>query len=556
MLPTPVCLTFDHLGRGKDVGLGQWIRPASDAPEIVTAIPRVLDLLTSLGATGTFYVEGWSALHHRPVLRRLAENGHEIGLHGWVHERWSTLSLGEQERLLRDGRAAIESIGIERIGFRAPHGDIARESFSLLSEIGFHHDSSRLLGEVQDLLPRRVTGVPHIPFAWPLVDFWLLRKAAAPVPPERLADAWTQEALNRRAAGEPVIVDIHPFFAALDERIWASVLTWARTIDEDPRFAWSSVGALADALPPGVPPGPNDPPSGWAAYLGARGHALAAAPSASSLPGGVSASVARIGDLVVKRPLTRLSVPMEWLADTDRAVAEATAMRRAAELAPAVVDLDRDTPAIVMEYVSGITWKDQLMSGCVDPATAATAGRLLARTHALDPAGLRDPKRLEELRLGPYLRTAAQRLPEHADALNTIADRLARGSSCLVHGDYSPKNLLVDGERVTVLDWEVAHAGDPMFDIGFLLTHLICKAIVMPQHRDALHRCADAFLEAYRESAPTELDEPWAVQILGALILGRTDGLSPLSYLEDHHRTQLRALAGELIDKRGSLWPL
>lgn len=556
MRPTPVCLTFDHLGRGKDVGLGRWVRPAADAPEIATAIPRVRRLLERLGATGTFYIEGWSALHHRNVVSDLIDQGHEVGLHGWVHENWMALASDDQERVLRDGWAALSGAGARRIGFRAPHGLIGADTFSLLSELGFDHDSSRLQTDEEDLQPRRVEGIAHIPFTWPLVDFWALEKADSRVDPADLASFWMEEALSRYTSGDPVVVDIHPFFAALDDRIWESVRTWADMIDDDPRFAWSSMETIADLVPKGVAPSPQDPSATWSTYLQARGHDMASDASVTALEGGVSATVALVGGLVVKRPLGRLSVPMEWLADTGRVVAEATAMRRASGLAPRVMDLDRDSHVIVMEHVPGVTWKDLLMAGDIDVDTAATVGRLLAGTHSLDPAGLHDPDRVEDLRLDPYLRTAARHLPQYRDQLTFIADHLRECSSHLVHGDYSPKNLLVAGDRVTVLDWEVAHAGDPMFDIGFLLTHLICKAVVMPEHRDALGRCATAFMDAYVESSETRLDEPRAAKILGALILGRTDGLSPLSYLDDGHRHQLRDLGGELIDKGGCLWPL
>lgn len=555
-MTTPVCLTFDHVGRGKDVGLGLWVQPAPDAAEITVAIPRVLRLLDELKVKGTFYVEGWSALHHRDVIGELIASGHEIGLHGWVHERWTALTEREQERILRDGQAALQAAGAQQIGFRAPHGDVGVETLGLLSELGYHHDASRLIGAGDDLGPRRVQGVPHVPFAWALVDFWLLRKSQEHVAPEDLARRWFEEAVRCHENGHPVVVDVHPFFAALDDRIWESVREWTQLIAADGRFAWSSVGRLADSLPRGVAPTPEKPDVDWADYLRERGHEIPPGTRSTPLVGGVSATVARVGDFVVKRPLEQLAVPMPWLADTDRALAEASAMRRASAVAPRIVDLDQDAHVIVMEHVAGVTWKEQLMAGQMDAATAATAGSLLARIHTLDPAGLHDPRRFDELRLDPYLRVAARNLPQYADQLDLICDRLATGRSHLVHGDYSPKNLLVDEHRITVLDWEVAHAGDPAFDLGFLLTHLVCKAVVLPKHRGALRECAEAFMNAYISGATSAPDEEWIGQILGALILGRTDGLSPLSYLDGTHRETLRGLAGELIDKGGPLWPL
>lgn len=559
MRSTPVCLTFDHLGRGAEVGRGAWVRPAPDAPEITTAIPRTLTLLSEIGVTGTFYIEGWSALHHRDVVTGILQAGHECGVHGWVHERWDTLDLGEQERLLHDSIAALRTAGAEKIGFRAPHGNTTEETFSLLSEGGIHHDSSRLPTDDTDPHPRLVHGVAHVPFLWPMVDFWLLRKRQPPLAIADLCDEWFRQAEQCHEQGLPVVVDIHPFFAALDEDIWSSVKGWIARIDADPRFHWDTVGSLADGIDRGRPPARDEPLGAWATYLSTRGHEVAEAAQPEPLVGGVSASVIRVGDVVVKRPLPQLSVPNVWLADTDRALAEVTAMRRAVGIAPQVVDLDRDSHVFVMEHVAGQTWKEKLMSGVVAEETAATAGRLLAQLHTLDPTGLFAPTRVDELRFIPYLDAAAQRLPSHREALGRVADRLRRatvsGGTHLVHGDYSPKNLLVDGERVMVLDWEVAHAGDPMFDIAFMLVHLLSKSHALPEHAPELAQSAQAFLHAY-SAAGASVDHAWTAQILGALVLGRTDGLSPLSYLTDAHRVSLRAIASDLINEGAPLWPL
>lgn len=556
MSVTPVCATFDHLGRGKDVGLGTWIRPAADGPEIAVGIPRVMRVLEEHGVTGTFYVEGWSALHHADVVRDLVGAGHDVGLHGWVHERWTELARDDQERILRDGWAALRNAGATRIGFRAPHGIIDAGSFELLAEIGFHHDSSRLETFTGGLQPRLHHGVPHLPFSWDLVDYWVLRKADERIEPSELAACWMKAALACHARNEPVVVDIHPFFAALDDEIWDSICAWMGMIADDPRFGWSTIPALADEVERGVVPDPERPDAAWQGYLRTRGHEVADDCPAVPLTGGVSASVIAVGKHVVKRPLGQLSVPMEWLASTDRVLAEATALRRASDFAPKVLDVDPEEHVIVMERVEATTWKDQLMGGEIRVETAATVGRLAAEVHALDPAGLYDPERFDELRLDPYLRTAALNVPRYSDELHEIADRLRTRGRHLVHGDYSPKNMLVDGDRVTILDWEVAHAGDPMFDVAFLLTHLMCKATVMPEHRDTLGECAARFLDAYAAGPDSIIDEQWASRIVGALILGRTDGLSPLPYLDDGHRDVLRKIAGELIENGGPLWQL
>ncbi len=65
-------------------------------------------------------------------------------------------------------------------------------------------------------------------------------------------------------------------------------------------------------------------------------------------------------------------------------------------------------------------------------------------------------------------------------------------------GDWSPKNLLVYPDRVLALDFEVAHRGDPAFDVAFMLTHLVMKSVHLPAHAARLRSAADAFLARIR----------------------------------------------------------
>ena len=144
--------------------------------------------------------------------------------------------------------------------------------------------------------------------------------------------------------------------------------------------------------------------------------------------------------------------------------------------------------------------------------------------------------------------------PDVAPRLPLIVDRLRHEHGAFMHGDYSPKNLLVqrrDGAsrpRVVVLDWEVAGAGDAVFDLAFLLTHIVAKSVHLRHAGDEFLELARAVMDEYGP-----VDEAWLTDLLGALLLARVDGLSKLAYLSEPSRARLRRLGVALLLKDSDL---
>ena len=118
-----VCVTFDNMGNAAAVGEGTASGPDPDEPGLAVGYPRLLDLLDELGLRATFFVEGWNGVHHPDRVAELAARGHEVGLHGWVHERWDELDQGEVRSLLLRGTAALRDAGVDPVGFRSPGGE-------------------------------------------------------------------------------------------------------------------------------------------------------------------------------------------------------------------------------------------------------------------------------------------------------------------------------------------------------------------------------------------------------------------------------------------------
>lgn len=291
--------------------------------------------------------------------------------------------------------------------------------------------------------------------------------------------------------------------------------------------------------------------------------------TAVALAGGISNVVLAVGDgtdegVVVKQSLARLRVEDDWRAPRERVLTEADALELAGKLTPGVVPrvLDRDAArnVIVLERApDGWTdWKSDLLSGRVHPEVARRLGQVLAAWHGETSTGglperFTDALPFEQLRVSPYYRTVAERLPDLAAPVAAYIDAMAGRRRCLVHGDFSPKNVLVDaagaGAGLWVLDFEVAHLGDPAFDLAFLLSHLTMKAVHVPEAAAAFDECAHRFAAAYEDGVTPLLRPDWSYVLghVGCLLVARVDGKSPAEYLTEPERRSVRDLGRRLL---------
>jgi D-3-phosphoglycerate dehydrogenase len=284
----------------------------------------------------------------------------------------------------------------------------------------------------------------------------------------------------------------------------------------------------------------------------------------TTLDGGVSSDVRIVhgasGPEVVKTALPKLKVAADWFSDPARSSVEVAAIGIFAELigtdaVPRVLWNRPEEHAFAMELVNPRlrNWKKDLLAGHIDRRTASRAGELLGQVHSR--SGRREDLRqrfgdtrfFDELRLEPfYLRTAASN-SELGPLVAKVAEGMARRRTALVHGDYSPKNILADGGEVVILDFEVTHWGDPRFDVGFCISHLCLKAIhAVGTAKRALADSIEGFMDSYSKEGPTVLDEDF-VQIAGCLMLARIEGASPVEYLQSADMPRVLSLAAAMI---------
>jgi len=281
------------------------------------------------------------------------------------------------------------------------------------------------------------------------------------------------------------------------------------------------------------------------------------------LTGGVSCDVWKVetpsGPIVVKRPLPQLRVAAEWLAPVERGTSEVRWLRRArgvdAAIAPEVL-AELPGHAFAMRFLPGCpVWKDELMAGRVDPAFAAEVGRGIAAVHAATADSARDradfpnDAMFRALRVDPFLLYVAEHDAELAPALHTLAAELSARKIALVHGDVSPKNILVSADGPVFLDAECAVYGDPAFDLAFCTTHLLLKAVWSGDAR--LTEAAAALVAAYRGGIDWEAADGLMLRagaLTAALLLARVEGKSPAPYLNDpDHKRIVRDQARALI---------
>ncbi|NJN48101.1 MAG: phosphotransferase, partial [Candidatus Competibacteraceae bacterium] len=218
---------------------------------------------------------------------------------------------------------------------------------------------------------------------------------------------------------------------------------------------------------------------------------------------------------------------------------------------PALVHEDHASHLLAMEAVPQphANWKTLLLCGQVSDNHIDQFAQLLGTIHRrayerrdeVAPA-FKDVSFFESLRLEPYYNYTAEQLPPAADFLHGLIAETRQQRITLVHGDYSPKNILVYQDCLILLDHEVIHWGDPAFDVGFSLTHLLSKARHLPAHRTTFTAATRRYWQVYSDALS---DVPWggklearAVQHTLACMLARVAGRSPLEYLDATERVR------------------
>jgi 5-methylthioribose kinase len=299
-------------------------------------------------------------------------------------------------------------------------------------------------------------------------------------------------------------------------------------------------------------------------------------PRCSCLAGGVSNKTVLVElperALVVKQALEQLRTAVEWRSRPERVHREGTALRKVSGRlqglrVPSWIAEDHEQHILAMAAVPTPheNLKDRLLTGPVPERIGWRLGCGLASLHAASVADsarwralFADRSFFESLRLEPYYGYAGQQIPAARPWLERlIADCRARQQT-LVHGDFSPKNILLQSNDVWLLDYEVVHWGDAAFDLGFCLAHFLSKARHLPSLRLALLAEALALFAAVQTDSPAvNSDAQWetyAVRHTLGCLLARVAGRSTLEYLDaDERPRQRNTVIGMLANEPATL---
>ena len=301
--------------------------------------------------------------------------------------------------------------------------------------------------------------------------------------------------------------------------------------------------------------------------LKSKGFELSDNTTLTSLSGGVSCDIGLVQDgsqsYVVKQALAKLKVKQDWFADTNRNMYEQRYLKYLntilPDYAPKVLASFENENLFVMEYLGDqyCDWKQDLMQEKFDIKAAELIGKALGLIHKhswLDPIVAQQfdsDENFNQLRLSPYFMTLVDIYPEHSTAILALCKQIQQNKYCLVHGDFSPKNILVKQGDIKIIDCEVAWFGDPAFDIAFMLHHLLIKFFHFKK-MDLL-ALSSAFLQAYQTALGDELFNKIAIEhvvkITSLLMIARIDGKSPVEYLSDADRQIVRTKSLALFTK-------
>ena len=269
------------------------------------------------------------------------------------------------------------------------------------------------------------------------------------------------------------------------------------------------------------------------------------------LRGGVSSEVYHVrtnkNNYCIKRSLKRLLVKKKWIANTNRIKFEYLWLKHCQNILkrniPNTYEFNYKKKYIVMEYLKTSqykTLKQLYFKRIININTIKLISKHLYKIHS-NSSNYRTKKTFEgnyknfyDLRLDPYFNEVGRVYPKYKEYIKKINENYIKNSSTLVHGDFSPKNILVDKNKIIYLDAECCNFGDPVFDLVFFTNHLLIKSIFLKDKSQEFIKLYLSFYKEYLSNLSTKNFNSYIDRIIKMtpiMLLSRVDGKSPVEYI-------------------------
>ncbi len=271
-------------------------------------------------------------------------------------------------------------------------------------------------------------------------------------------------------------------------------------------------------------------------------------------------------EFCVKRALSKLTVKEDWFAPVDRNNYEANYFNVCKKILPApfpkILGHDKKEFILAMEWFNSknyTLWKKELLNKNISVSNAESIAKILAKIHSVFYNKKKyekiftNDKTFFDIRIEPYIIFTSRSYPKYKSNFLAAANSLVMNKSTIIHGDFSPKNILIGKKSPIILDAETACWGDPIFDLTFCSNHLVLKSILhldkKKSYIDVLHK----FIVKYFSYLKIEKKDDCIIRfinLLPLLMLARIDGKSPVEYFDECKKKYVRTFGQALLDKK------
>jgi len=221
------------------------ISTATYGPQV--GVPRILDVLQEFGLHASFFIPGFTAELHPEMIERMLAEGHEIGHHGYLHERPDTLSDEEEEAVLVRGIEVLQKLtGKKPVGYRSPAWELKPGSPALLKRYGFRYDSSLMGDEIPYLVSTANGGLLELPIQWILDDYPQYAMNLGGISsPQKVFEVWSSEFEGYHRYNGCYILTMHPFVSGRPSRVLL-LERMIRYINSFDGVWWATLEEIAD----------------------------------------------------------------------------------------------------------------------------------------------------------------------------------------------------------------------------------------------------------------------------------------------------------------------